>query len=421
MSTGQHLTQQRPNVAYFGLEQVAFGTLAASMVRDYIVSDSFDVSGLAQGEVENLDQRPVLFATQPRVRALKSASRVKFRHYGKVAGSQLTSAASPATPYLGILLKAALGGEASGAGSTVASATGTTITVGAGHGARFAIGTWIGVGVGGVIEPCRVVNVATDTLTLNPAPSSTPANGQLVINSYCYYPTQTNATSLSAQFGYLNNEGGVGGADLQWQFTGCAVGDLGLQLERGGIFGLDFDLMAASPSAPSALSLVSTLIADAMAGPFPMRDAQYLIQPTATSTKTQYPLRALAAKIALGMQLVPELGSTGVEGVVAAFRAGPCRPFSTVTAKFHADTTRHTDWINQTQQQVVCMIPLGSGTTKRWIVVDWPCCNPVGWPKVAPDNQLLLTEMGFEAALDVVAGANATTDLAQAPLRVALI
>jgi len=177
----------------------------------------------------------------------------------------------------------------------------------------------------------------------------------------------------------------------------------------------------ASPLDPAALGLVTTAAADSMTAPFHARSAQLYWQPAATAAKTtSVHWESFAVKINNGMAHVPTNDASGVEGTCGVMRSGNVRPYGTITVKCRYDLARHTDFVNQTPQQLVLVLSQGSGTTKRHFVLDAPNALPMGWPKVTPEGGRLMMECTFELAQDSVAGANAATDLANAPLRCAL-
>jgi len=226
---GQQNIAVRANVTYVGIEST-YGTLSGALLRDQPLNETVDVSGLAQTEAENNDARSSLFDHLARIRGYKSGSKVKLKHQLKAPSAQLTSGATPATSVLGTYLKALMGGESSAAGSTVATATSqTSIVTAAADGVKFPAGTWLLNGVAGVLEPVRVSNRATDTLTYSLGLSAASAASQLLVNMYVYYPTQTNGQSLSLQFGYVTQD--TGSTDAQWQCTGC-TGDFGFDFAR---------------------------------------------------------------------------------------------------------------------------------------------------------------------------------------------
>lgn len=407
----------RASVAYVALES-PYGTPGA-YARDAIVNETVDLSGLQRTETPNMDQRVSLFDHLPPVAGYRSGSKAKYKHYLKAPTAPLISAASPSTSTLGTYLKGLMGGELAAAGSAVATATSTTsVIVTASDGSKFPAGDWALVGVGGVLEPVRVSNRAVDTLTFSLGLSAASAIGQLAVNTYTYYPTNINEASLSVQFGY--NLQGSGSADAQWALAGV-TGDFGFDFAREKIGILDLDLAIASPSDPSALSLVATPAADGMGPEFPNRSGLLYWQPASTAAKTtSVNWESYSIKVSNGMAHVPSNDASALEGTCAVMRSGDCRPYATITLKARYDLARYTDWLNQTPQQIVLMLSVGTGTTKRWFILDAPNCVPYGMPKTMTEGGRLLMELSFQTMQDSVCGANATTDAALAPLRVAI-
>jgi hypothetical protein len=399
---------------FIGIES-SFGSVP-TMTRCF--PDTGSTLEIAQDNVQNPDERVRIKTALATIQGNKSCS-AKLTAGLRVDGTQLLAAGSASTPWLGILLKALLGGEAAAAGSTIASAaSGTSITVGAGHGARFKIGTWVAVDVAGTLEAARVINVSTDTLTLRPALSGTPSASAIVVNSYTYFPTETNTQTL-----YLQHAKAQDATAHKWSLGGL-IGSLAISLPPGERATVEATLKGKTWSFPSDDTIAVTSAADTMAAPMVVRNAVTLIQAPATTTKTHYPMHGLEIGYPgdSGMVHVPELG--GVEGATGAMRVGE-RPWGTVKLKLRADTQLHTWYAAQTTLSVVCMIPYGSGTSKRFLVLDLPCCQITAVPKPADEGGRLVQEVELQLMEDTTTTTSGLTgtnlDCALAPMRLALI
>lgn len=122
-------------------------------------------------------------------------------------------------------------GTTSGSQTTVQSATSTTVTVTAGHGARFAAGGVIAVPVvsgSAVLEARPIKSVSTDTITVKQAFSATPVTGQPVRGGITFYMTEDPNTSLQALIEGREATDGVVLRGLQGGFSlSLPIGDLG--------------------------------------------------------------------------------------------------------------------------------------------------------------------------------------------------
>ncbi len=337
----------------------------------------------------------------------------------RVATTQLNAAATPATPSLGLVLKALLGGEASGAGSTIASAVdGDTFDVGAGHGVRFKIGTWIAVDVAGTLEAARVINVATDTLTVWPALSGTPATSAVVYNSYTYYLTSANAQSCSLQ----HAKAAAAATAFQWTLAG-GTGNVELKAERDSILQLLVSMMFAQHTGPSAQSVVVTVGTDTMSAPIACVGATTLVQTPATTTRVHYPTEAHSWKIDGGMQIVPQTGGT-VQGTTGVMRV-PARPAATASFKHAADTAIKDFHDASTTLSFVAIFPVSTLLAKRYVVIDIPAGFISDEPDYTDTDGRGTVEYPVEALEDgstTTSGLSGTDlDLALSCIRVALI
>lgn len=389
---------------YLALED-SFGSTPGTMYRAFPVKGTLDMS-LEQAEVENEDESIYLFDTKDPVRGMKDGS-VKAEFYLKPYATQLSSSVAPTNNYLQQLLKAVFGGHQVHSGSAVSLGTsGTSVNVD--HPSRFSIGQWALFATTNGLEPARITNIATNTLTLSPALSSTPASASVVINMDNYYPTESNVNSLTVQHAK------AGDSSLQYLLNGC-VGGIELKLERNQIAAVTADLKVATWSTGS-LGYSTAVGTEVLASPIVVKDAVVLIQATTATTRTAYPLKSLACKMTFENNFLEELG--GTEGKTGAMRMG-ARGFAEATLKFKIDTAAEGYWSNQTKLQIIAMVPVGSSTSKRWLVLDIPTAVPVGRPKLVNDGGVYYIEMMVRSKLSTV-NASSSTELSRAPAVLAL-
>lgn len=109
-------------------------------------------------------------------------STLTFKTEMRGTGTAAASTVAAIDGEVGKLLKAVFGTQDKDTGSLVSGSgsTTTTIDVTAGQGSQFSIGNLVGVGLSTGIEVRRITNIATDTLTVTPAFSGAPANGNTV-------------------------------------------------------------------------------------------------------------------------------------------------------------------------------------------------------------------------------------------------
>lgn len=400
----------RNAATYVGIE-ATYGTTPA-MTRATIVEGSFEPDA-QQTEIDVPDERAHIADLVDPVLGLKTGGGCKFAMHCRPPATQLTATTTEAH-YLGLVLKALFGGESATGGTLVASATSATVfTVTAGQGVRIAEGQTILVAINGALEPARVKSVATDTITLAYALSATPAAGALVVGMYNYFLTQTNTQSLCVQHAKVQD------ADHQWTFNGC-TGGLELTTERDQVFKITAALKAGTFTGPSAQGIGTATAAESMGKPIAFREYFCLLQPVATATRTHRPIESVGVELQFGMEHIPELaaGTGGVEGTVGVMRAGAVKPFAKVKLKMRADTQLDAWWSSRTPLQFVLAVPTGSGTTKRWAVLDVGTCLIVGKPK-HPGGDRQLYELELHAQLDT-STSGSTSDQALSPTRLCI-
>ena len=412
----------RTGATYVGIEST-FAT-TPTMTRVFPLSGSVDVSGLARAQLKVEDERPRGFAHIVPIHGMRSEnSAIKAEFLFRPDGTQLQgpTTAVPAGPtglhslIMGLFgntaVTAGAGAYYVGQGSTVVSATSSSVTVTGGHGARFCKGQWIAVQVGAAAMQCvKVTNISTDTLTVWPNFSATPTVGYLLTNGLTFSPAQYHTATVTMQHAKAV---GSSVTAAQWTANGC-IGDLSLTWERGALPKIGVDLKSASHTGPSAQAISVAASTDGSGSTAGVYNATTLLQTFATTTSTNVKMLSAAVKFAGGMMHLPDLGST--EGVSGALRI-PQRPFATATIKLPFDPALDTtDWTSQTLFDLVQIVPIGTGLTQRYVGWELPNCVIVGKPKVSDDSGRLVTEITLESLEDVNV-TSGSSDLDFAPVR----
>ena len=391
--------------------------------RCFPVTGTVDLA-LGQDEVDatRLSTRPYDYKNP--TRTYKTGT-CKFEHFLQPCATVLTKAATPDTDEdapLRMLMRALFGGEHIAAGSEVAAGSHSTtgFSVDAGEGARFPAGKIIAVdgagGGGGAenLQPCRVTSRATDALTVWPALANAPVENARIINSATWYPTPSNATTLSIALAAARGTG------LQWRLLG-ATGGVTLSFARGEMAKVAFDLVGADHTGPLDLGLSTSVVDDPMADPHTTRGAEMLLQPQGTTTRVCFKVDTLTVTPQLGMAHLPTLtcGHEGMKGVQRT--EGLLDAFATIELVCDVDTDADTSWwANRTELSLLFWLPLDTSTSRRMIGFDAPRCVIVGKPVYSNgDHNIGKLTITLKTKLDdSTSGTLDVEALALAPLRV---
>lgn len=377
-----------------GIEST-FGT-TPSMTRIFPVADSMEIS-VSQAELENLDESVYLWDVKNPIQGLKEAS-AKFSVAQRADSTPLLTGATPATPWLGTLWKACLGGEHAVAGDTIASSSTTTLLK-TSDGTKFLPTLPILCDVGNVPEPTWVSSIATNDVSLGLALSASPTTGQDIIQMYAYYPTSANTSTVTLQHAL------AGDSAHQWTLNGCIV-DGQLKIERNKPLMADFALTGASWTGPSNQSITTAVGSDAMSEPFGVASGFVVLQSAAVTTRTHYPIHSCSIKFNHGMTHIEELAGT-TQSRIGAFRTGQ-RLFAEIDLEIRSDLAIDTSyWTSRTDLQFMLAIPRGSGSTKQWFVVFAPKVIVVGKPQVAKNGGRMTSKFKLQTKIATSgAGAN---------------
>lgn len=415
----------RRAAVWAGVEST-FATAAAT-TRMFPVEGTVDAK-LITSELPNnqLGVRTAEFL--PPVHGLQEGSSFKLRAYWRPDATQLGTTTTATTPWLGILLRAALGGEfpASGTtntGTTVASGGGNSIVLSGGHGARLSKSAFFFPQVAAVTEPAFVTNIATDTITVNPAISNATASLATAFNGYNYYYTESPPPSLTIEFALVDD------TSQQYRLLGCACTGSEVELTRDNLLQFTFTFEAAAYSGPANLSLSPTQATNPMAAPMAMGGSQLILQSTATTTYPAafYSVLEFRCAFETGTRLARELGGVN-QGKVGVMRTGPAKPNPLVKTSVVAypdisggvTVPVTTWWSPQLPLQMQLRAYAGSGATRRWCCLGLPTGYIVGQPDGSEEVDSLLTySWEIHSALNGLV-TSPTTDIHYSPVCLAM-
>lgn len=394
-----------------GIEST-YGTAATTVFARHVNRAKIT---LGQTEMEDNGASARLFEDRQTTFGFKSGgSSIDFVVHAKPASALLDTAATPATPYLGTLLKAILGGEYNAAGSTVlgGASTSTVVNVQAGHGARFRAGTVVHIEVANVYYARVITSIATDALTVWPALPSAPASTDDVINSYTYFLTETNTQSLTVEHTFTIPVADA--ATMQRRLLGC-TGEAKLEINRDNLLQFAFNLKAAD-WARGTLA-VSTAVGTESMGPLvPVVDGAVYLQAAATTTAVAYAITKLDCSMPSGMDHLPCIVGD-VQGTSGVARKGE-KMAAEFTIQFRVDESRYTDWSAQNNLRMLAVFYVGSGTSRRCVSLFINRCQIVGVPNPTPNGGFNYYEVKLRPRLDT----SKTVDTADgAPYTISLV
>jgi hypothetical protein len=270
-------------------------------------------------------------------------------------------------PPLWVLLKVLFGGMSVASGSDVVAspspaAGGASVT--AAGGASFPSGQLALVAdTTDGLSPVVIRSRAVDALTWWPNLAGAPATGADVVCIPTWYMTRTNSKSLRLRIANAQD------ANYQWEFLGGTMPSLELKLAKGELAMADFDLVFASHTGPSALSLSRTHVADSMDTPLACRDAVCYIQTSSTTTRVNYPIESASVKWNLGNKHLETL-SGGTQGLRAVARTEGLQDTQCmIDLEFRADSNIEAWFTAFTHVSIMLYIPVDTTTGRRVILV----------------------------------------------------
>lgn len=212
-----------------------FGADATMSIMSFVDVPANEGSIQATITTDELDPMQVVqsrFEGRERVLGKRSAT-LQFAINIAPTGTAAAEDISAVSGALGVLLKAALGGENLGIGTVADSgSTATVVNVASGDGSRFAAGGALGwVNSSGVLETREIESVSADAITLKHGLSASPTASDAIYNCATYYLTEDPSQSLQfllqgaeAQDMWLLVGGqAVGGVTLAFDVTGVAL------------------------------------------------------------------------------------------------------------------------------------------------------------------------------------------------------
>jgi hypothetical protein len=395
----------RDAITNIGEEAVTFGTTAASMLPAQIISKddtaSVDVSGLMTEELTVDDESVDAHDVKTSVQGLQGGPVKGYATYLRPNATQWASGVAVTDDHLGCAMRCALGGEYPAVGATnggdvlsAAAQTTTALTVTT-SGARFAIGQWVGIQTSLGLEFAQVINIATNVLTVNPALVGTPvASTGKVYGLKTWAPCQDNTRSATIEHAKAGN------ANIQWRVNGCAMSLSGLSIETGKIPVATFDAISASHTGPQALSIATTVPANAMAAPISTKGATVLFQASSATAlrSSPYTIEAWAPKFGATMAHVPGTGSD-VQGKVASMYQA-IREIFECGLTISVDTAQYTNWSAQTDMSLLVLNTIGSGITRRATGLYVPTAQIFGEVKTSTKGKRVVMDLNIRARLN---------------------
>ena len=408
----------RERRALIGLEST-FGTTPSGSFPNAMTEMVFQheemlVDGVNVEMLDVMDQRTRRQDAIAPVQGLQIATKYTAKSYLKAipTAALLTGGGTVTDLSHRILLQHLLGSEHAALGTTVATGASTT-GFDATSAATLKKGTWILVDG----EPTLITNIATATVTVSPALSATPSTADVVRNGYNYAPAETHSSSLAIQTAF------VGSSAAQYTFNGVHCG-FKLSLEFGKLASLDIDGTSITFTGPSAQSIATTSVTDDMDAPFALRNATVMLSTSTLDRSSTIVCESIEVDLPNQWQMVREpSGAATVNSVVNTAgrpRAGTLK----IRARFVTDATTAFD--AGSAWNFAALVPYGSGSTQRWLVVDFNNATLTAVPKpVKHGNDLFYFDLEFSARMDskVTLASETGTDLdfIEAPYRIALL
>lgn len=423
MSQSNVLVRER--VTYLA-EESTFATQPSSTFPNtptgtVMLGTDLGVDGFVEDMMENLDERSRRDDVLARVHGLRSGKVGPLRMELKTvpSASQLTSGTSAAALTPRILLRHHFGTETAGQGSTTSGTTiagATSVTVQ--DGSRFTKGTWVGIVTSGGLERAKIVNIATNTLTLQHGLVGTTANNAIVKNLYNYCPAESHAGSLTIQRAF------VGDSAAQFVALGCYGGVKFDFPEFGKMASMVFEGECVDFAAATASSLATTAITDEMGSKFKFAPTLYLAAVGALSfSSSNVAFEKIAITHDNAWEKVRDGGATSGAGNVTTVTsvvdcAGrPTAVRAAVTLRF--DSAYKTAFDADTSYQLVLAQRVGSGATATYWIWELPVCAIIGQPKMTTVGSRLYVDLDLEGRIDTSVTSPGTTDTGNAVYRVA--
>ena len=408
MASVIHSQTSRTNI---GAEST-FGTVSANM-RHLQILDGDPVADLQTQTAQNPAQVRRQREFVPNVTLTRKGSSLKLRAALKKVPAILNAAATPvAFDHADALshqlvMRAAFGGElAPAAGSTVASSSGTPvnqITVASGHGSRFVPGQVIIVTGEG---PRRVTAVSTDTLTIAPPLSGSPATGTVVRNCYNYHVTEKDSQTFSVEHAPVESGTPIG----EMRALGCH-GQASFKLDVNALSEVELTFAAADWQGPGDLSIGDAPAADDMGDVLAWNPTIWLASSLATLPSASDEVATASVSLPRKWQEVPGSVVNGIGSVHDV--SGRGEPIDIdVEGLFDADWQSR--FTAQTALSLVMFTTVGSGSSARYFGLWFPTVKVVESPKRKTNEALLYSTAKLRAFMATdIAGATPSLSTSQ--------
>lgn len=390
------------------------GSFPEVMTEIVLQHDEMIVDGVNVEMLDVMDARVRRQDAIAPVQGLQIATKIAAKAYLKAipTAAILTAAGTVTALSHRILLKHLLGSEHAALGTTVASGSSSTVFDVA-SAANLKKGTWILVDG----EPTLITNIATATITVSPPLSATPSGSDVVRNGYNYAPAESHASSLTLQTAF------AGVAAAQYTHNG-AYFNFKINLPFGQLASMDLDGTAVKFTGPSDQSITTTSVTDDMSTPFVLKNATVMLSTSTLDRTSSIACESIELDMPNQWQQVRDPGNATTVTAVVDTAGRPRAATLKIRARFDTDDT--SAFTAESAWNFAALIPVGSGSTQRWLVIDFNNATLTAVPKpVKHGNDLFYFDLEFSARMDskvtLAAETGSDLDFIEAPYRIALL
>lgn len=401
--------------------QSALGTASTSMRDIEILGGTPPLATAAQRTQANTAQTRRRREARSPVRLTRDGAEVAFTTYVKAVVTPLTADATPvpfddpAALSHQVLFRMGLGGEVPpSAGSTVTASSGTPVaqvTVDAGHGSRFTVGSIVKI-VRAAAQPWirRITAISSDTLTLHPPLDAAPDLGAAVCNLYVYFPAEQDSKVFTLDHVPVEYDS----ATAQKRAIGVH-GGIEWKLENGAAAEAAFKGTCVDWQGPADLSISDDPVADDMAAPMVWSPTFWLASSFSGAPSVAEDVATLKLSVPRKWQNVPGGVINGIGSVHEV--AGRDEPI-TLEIESLFDAAWWTRFANDSRETLVAYTCVGTGADARVFGIWVPRAGVVEAP-TSPTKDALLYAMAKLVAFQDTTIAGATPALSVAGVRTA--
>lgn len=382
-------------------DESTFGTVAGTLKRVYPKEDI--ALQISQTEVEDMSESIYLMDYKNTVSGYKSGE-AKLMMYLTPTGSAIGTSTVPLYTNSGesIVLKNVFGGYQASGSSGISAGTTSTVTVD--EPGKFAVGQWILTPVSGALYPAKVTAINSSVLSIYPYLSAAPASGSTCVNMENFYPTENNSGSFSLEHAIAED------TSVQYRLLGCiANGNIKISKNENLMFEAE---VKSADWASGSLGISIAEGTNSRTAPMFCNDDMVLLQPVATTTRVNYSLLSMDLKTEFSNIFLEEFG--GVQGKTGPVRNGK-RGIVELSVKLAFDPDQYTRFDAKTPMFFAYAASKGSGTSKRFVVVDVPYCVFKELPKITKEEGIMYLEGTLVGQLNTPH----TTDLSRSPITLA--